>query len=156
MKKVREGLRSQNGSYYEITRYDARGPLVACLPWSKVEERLAVVDAIIKDPSATSTRLQQAEQEIRILVCELAASLYETVKEQRKNSNDLNAVKVRNILTECGVDSGLIDRIGQTFATTDDAHHAAPGYAPNRERMRQYYGYIGELKCVLHSHRGKK
>lgn len=152
LEQVRAGLRSVNGWYYEITGYDAKGPHMIQIPWAKIDERLKEVDAITKDISANSIRIQQGEEEIRILVCEVAAEICQKVKAERKDPNNLNADKVRKMLTECGVDVGLIDRIHKTFSTTDDSHHAAPAYAPNRERLRQYQGYVNELLLVLKRH----
>ena len=107
------------------------------------------VDAIVKDVTATSVRLAQGEEEIRILACETTAAIYEEVKGEHKDPNSFNADKVRKLLTECGMDSKLIDRISETFTTTDDAHHANPAYAPNRERLRQYLGYVQQLRQAI-------
>jgi len=49
----------------------------------------------------------------------------------------------------CDVDRKLIDRIAQTFSTTDTAHLAQADYAPERHRIQQYQGYLNELHHVL-------
>lgn len=142
---VRSGCRIINGRFYEITGYTETGPHITEIPWVKWTERLREVDAIIKDPNATSVKLQQAEEEIRIVNAELTSELYFTIKGVRKKPHDLNSTKVRKMLVECGVDSGLVDRITQTFETTDDAHHAPVSYTANRERIQCYYVWAHDL-----------
>jgi hypothetical protein len=63
--------------------------------------------------------------------------------------HDLNASKVRSLLIQCNVDQKCIDRIGQTFSTTDSAHHAPADYTPHRERIQRYQGYLNELNQIL-------
>jgi hypothetical protein len=107
------------------------------------------VDAIMKDPKAGSVKLQQAEEEIRIVVAELASELYFKKTAGRKSPHDLNSTKVRKMLLECGVEAGLLDRITQTFETTDDAHHAPADYAAQRQRIRRYHAWVHELAQLL-------
>ncbi|MBU1694293.1 MAG: hypothetical protein KKC51_10055 [Verrucomicrobia bacterium] len=86
------------------------------------------------------------------MACEIAASVFEKVKGEKKNPNSLNAEKVRKLLQESGVEQGVVDRVFKTFSTTDDSHHAAPKYDPNRDRLKQYLGYINELLQVFKKH----
>jgi len=99
--------------------------------------------------NAGSVKLQQAEEEIRIVIAELASELYLKKKGGRKSPHDLNSTKVRKMLLECGVEAGLVDRITQTFETTDDAHHAPADYAAQRERIRRYHAWVHELAQLL-------
>jgi hypothetical protein len=149
MENVRTQCRSINGRFYEITGYTEDGPSIAELPWEKWTERLKEVDGICKDPSAGTLKLQQAEEEIRIVVCDITASIYEKMKGIKKSPHDLNSSKVRKILLECGIETSLVDRISQTFVTTDEAHHASPDYAIQRERIRQYHSWIHEISKSL-------
>lgn len=149
LEQVRSGCRSLNGYFYEIKSYTQSGPNIEQLKWEKWSERMQLVDAITKDTTAGSIKLQQAEEEIRIVVSEAAADLYYKRLGQRKSSHDLNASKVRKILTECGVETALVDRVVQTFGTTDDAHHAPVDYAPARERIKKYHSYVNELTRLL-------
>lgn len=103
------------------------------------------MDAIVKDQTATSVKLQQAEEEIRIVNAELTSELYFKIKGVRKKPHDLNSIKVRKMLVECGIDSSLVDRITQTFETTDDAHHAPVDYTAHRQRIRRYHAWVHEL-----------
>ena len=143
--QLRAGCRSINGYYYEITAYTKEGPQIAPVSWASWDERLQTVDAILKDSSASSVRLQQAEQEIRIVVCEVSASIYAKVLSVDVSPHKLNSKKVTKILTECGVKPQLVDRIRQTFVTTDDSHHAPKDYSPVRERISRYHSWAHEL-----------
>lgn len=149
MDQVRSGCRTLNGWFYEITGYTEAGPHISEVPWEKWIERLKEVDAIVKDPKAGSVKLQQAEEEIRIVIAELTSELYLKKKQVRKSPHDLNSTKVRKMLLECGVKAGLVDNITQTFETTDDAHHAPADYAVQRERIRRYHAWVYELAQLL-------
>ena len=146
---VRNGCRSINGWMYEITGYDLSGPHISEKAWVPQQERFQEIDAILNDQMADSVRLQHAEEEVRILVCELTAQIAKRVLGKTMSPHDLNASKVRALLMTCNVDQKLIDRIGQTFSTTDSAHHAPIDYAPHRHRIQQYRGYLNELTQVL-------
>jgi hypothetical protein len=149
MEQVRTGCRTLNGRFYEITGYTQAGPHIFEMPWEKWTQRLREVDAILKDPSADSVRLQQAEEEVRIVVCDLTALLYHKRRGVSKSPHDLNSAQVRKILVECGVDTDLVDRIALTFETTDDAHHAPLDYTAQRSRIRQYHSWAHELGHLL-------
>jgi len=149
IEQVRSGCRSLNGWFYEITGYTEAGPFISDVPWEKWTERLKEVDAIVKNPSAGIVNLQQAEEEIRIVIAELASELYLKKNGDRKSPHSLNYTKVRTMLLECGVAVGLVDRITQTFETTDDAHHAPADYAAQRERIRRYHAWAHELSQLL-------
>lgn len=107
------------------------------------------MDAILKDATASSVKLQQAEEEIRIVVAELTCELYCKVHGIRRRSSELNSAKTRGMLVECGVDNSLIDRVTMTFQTTDDAHHAPENYEANRQRIREYHSWAHELAQKL-------
>src|SRR5258708_15111037 len=134
---------------YEITGYDLSGPHISEKAWVPQQERFQEIDAILNNQMADSVRLQHAEEEIRILVCELTAQMVKRVLGKTISPHDLNASKIRALLMTCNVDQKLIDRIGQTFSTTDAAHHAPADYAPHRHRIQQYQGYLNELNQVL-------
>ncbi len=99
----------------------------------------------MKDPTASSVRLQQAEQEIRLVVAELTSEMYLTKKGTKKDPNKLNAGQVRKALLECGIKNDLADRISQTFETTDNSHHAPTDYAAHRQRIKCYHDWAHEL-----------
>jgi hypothetical protein len=149
--QVRKGCRSLNGLYYEITGYTKDGPNIEVFPWCSWMERLDEVDAITKDTAASSVRLQQAEAEIRIIVAELTSELYFKRRGAKKDPSKLNARQVRKALVECGVPDGLVDRIDQTFETTDNSHHAPSDYAAHRERIKQYHAWACELANLVRS-----
>jgi len=142
---VRRGCRTINGWYYEITGYTESGPSIQEICWESWKERLKEVDAIIKDETASSVKLGQAEEEIRLVNGELTCEIYFKKKGVRKESHTLNSTKLRKMLVECGIDTKLVDRITQTFETTDDAHHSPVDYAAHRQRLLQYYGWAHEL-----------
>ena len=149
LKQVRDSCRSLNGRYYQVTGYTQDGPHFTESAWAKWAERLEEVDAIVKDPSATSVKLQQAEEEIRIALAAVASDLYFKRRGERKSAHDLNGSQIRKMLIECGVDTGLVNRVLQTFGTTDPAHHAQDGYTPNKQRVMQYHSWVHELAAYL-------
>jgi len=149
LNQVRSGCHTLTGRFYEITGYTKAGPHIKELPWIHWKARLDEIDAVVKDPHATSVRLQQAEEEIRIAVAQIASELYFKKKGIEKSPHNLNSTKVRKLLLECSVESGLIDRIIQTFETTDDAHHAPVDYAAHRQRIQCYHAWAHELAKLL-------
>ena len=142
--RVRTGCRSLNGLYYEITSYNKSGPNIVQKPWCSWRQRLNEIDAILKDETADTVRLQQAEEEVRLVMSDLTSAIYSQKKGVHKDANKLNALDARKCLVECGLPTNLIDIIVQTFETTDDAHHIT-NYSPNRERIRRYHSYAHEL-----------
>ena len=76
LEQVRTGCRTLNGYFYEITGYTQVGPYIKQVAWAPWKARLDEVDAILKDPAATGVKLQSAEEEIRIIVSELASDIY--------------------------------------------------------------------------------
>ena len=149
MEQVRSGCRSLNGWYYEVTGYSEAGPCILRTTWAKRRERLDEVDAILKDPTASSIRLQQAEEEMRMVFAELACDLCRKKSHQVKNPATVNAAEIRKVLVECGIDARLVDMVSQAFETVDAAHHSPSGYVPNRERIRRYYDCAFELVKLL-------
>ncbi len=82
------------------------------------------------------------------VVSDLTSAVYLNKKKLHKDPNKLNSAHVRKCLVECGLPTKLIDHIGQTFETTDDAHHVTD-YAAQRERITRYHSYVHELaKCL--------
>jgi hypothetical protein len=148
LNSVREGCHSINGFYYEITSYNKDGPNIVLKAWCDWRQRLDDVNAILNNNSADSIILQTAEGEIRLIVAELTSMIYFKNKKIHKDANNLNASKVRTCLIECGIPLSVIDRIGQTFNTTDDAHHVTD-IASHRARIRCYHSYAHELSSYL-------
>jgi len=139
IRQVRAACADLHGFYYEITGYTDVGPHIKLLPWVEPNQRLQTILAILEDQGADSVRLQQAEEELRQVLHQYACILYEGVKGTPKNPASLNASKVRKMLMECGLALALVNQVMTIFETLDDAHHAAPGYSPNRQKLRQYY-----------------
>ncbi len=137
--QVRSGCRSLNGSYSEITGYTKNGPTIVSQPWIKWRQRLDTVDAILKDSQAGTVKLQQAEEEIRLVLAEITCQIYLSCKNKQINPNNLNASRVNKLLIECSINNSLTDRIAQAFETIDDSHHESPGYVPDRERIRRFH-----------------
>ncbi|MDD4980941.1 MAG: AAA family ATPase [Candidatus Omnitrophica bacterium] len=143
--QVRMGCRTLNGRIYKITSYTVDGPNIREFQWAEYNERLTEVNAILQSPTATTVQLQQAEEEIRIVVTEIAAELYFKRKKISIKPNNLNAKETRRVLIESGVQSALVDRISQTFETTDDAHHASLDFAARKQRIQCYHSWCHEL-----------
>ncbi|NPV69781.1 MAG: AAA family ATPase [Firmicutes bacterium] len=146
---VRTRCRMLNGRYYQITGYTRLGPHVQGTSWEKWSNRLDLVDAILKDPGALEVKMQQAEEEIRLVVTDVTSQIYLRHKGQWKDPGKLNSKDVARLLTECGVDSGLVQRIVMTFKTTDEAHHVSSKYQPDRQRLRCYHSWAHELGKLL-------
>ena len=144
--QVVAGCRSLNGTRYHIAGYSQDGPAITEGAWAGVDQRLKEALGIAQDSTASSVRLQQAEQELRITACQLAADAAKVKLARTVGAHGLNKDRARAILTEAGCDARLLDRVIATFNTTDDAHHAPKGYEPSRERIRQYHGALSELK----------
>jgi len=148
LNQVRTGCRSFNGVYYEIISYNKSGPKIVQKPWCSWAQRLDEIYAIANDETADTVRLQQAEEEVRLAVTDLTSAIYSKTKGVPKDANKLNSREVRKCLVECGLPADLIDRIDQTFKTTDDAHHITD-YSPHRERIKRYHSYVHELANTL-------
>jgi len=148
LERVRAGCRSLNGLYYEIVSYNQAGPLIIQKPWCGWKQRHDEVDAILKDGTADTVRLQQAEEEVRLIITDLTSAIYSQKKRVHKDANKLNDRDVRKCLLESGLPFDLADRISQTYQTIDDAHHIAD-YSPDRHRIKRYHGYVSELAKYL-------
>lgn len=146
---VLTGCRTVGGQFYEITGYVETGPNIIEVPWEKWKVRLDEVNATVNDHTASSVKLQQAEEEIRIINAEITCQLYFKIKGVQKKPNNLNSTKIRMMLIECGIENGLVDRITQTFETTDDAHHAPVEYVAHRQKIQRYHGWAHELSKFL-------
>lgn len=144
--QVSLGCRTINGFRYRITGYTQEGPHIMPLDWAPIDQRLREIQSIVSDPKASPVRLQQAEEEIRIAICQLTAQIAKKNLGRDRSPHNLNGKDVRAILIEAGYASPLVDKIVATFNTTDDAHHAPKNYQPNAERIRQYQGTLLELK----------
>ena len=149
IRQVRSNCADFNGFYYEITGYTDDGPVIKLLPWVEPKQRLQTILAIIEDQGADNVRLQQAEEELRQVLHQYACALHESVKGTPKNPATLNADKLRKILLECSIPTALVNRVMTIFETLDDAHHAEPGYSPNRQKLRQYYGTAVDLSQAV-------
>lgn len=107
--------------------------------------------AIVEDQNADSVRLQQAEEELRQVLHQYACILHEGVRGVPKNPASLNADRMRKILLECGLELALVGKVMTIYETLDNAHHASPAYAPNRQKLRQYYDTAVSLSQVINT-----
>lgn len=151
IKEVATGCRTLDGCKYEITGYTKDGPHIAERAWMPIEERLRDINAVANDPESTELGLQQAEEEVRIVVCELAACLAKRKLKRETSSHSLSAKSTRSILKDAGCDDRLIDDVTRTFETTDEAHHASKKWQPSAQRLRQYHGILLRLNAVASS-----
>ena len=136
-KQLCQGCRTLNGLHFEITRYTKDGPHIVVMEWSTIDQRLREVDAIVSDNTATFIKLQQGEEEIRLLACQVASQVAKEKFNRTTSAHNMNSKDVRAILVEAGVPADLVDRISAMFVTADDAHHAPKSYTPNIQRIRQ-------------------
>ena len=144
-----KGCQSLNGIYYHMTGFDKTGPHIEEEVWKTWKRRLQDVNSICSASSASQIQLQQAEEEIRLAICDIASRVYKKKTGKIKRAHDLNDAKIRSMLLESGIESGLVDRIGQTFVTTDDSHHTGEEYVANKQRIMQYYSWTYDLANKL-------
>lgn len=144
-KQLCQGCRTLNGLHCEITRYTKDGPHIVIMEWSTIDQRLREVDAIVSDSTATSIKLQQGEEEIRLLACQVASQVAKEKLGRTTSAHNMNSKDVRVILVEAGVTADLVDRISAMFVTADDAHHAPKNYTPNIHRIQQAVGAIRDV-----------
>lgn len=149
MRQVRQHCAALNGIFYEITGYTIDGPVIQEVPWVEPKQRLQAILAILEDQTADSTRLQHAEEEVRQVIHQLTCTLYNAVTGLKKSPHSLNTDEVRKMLLKCGVELDFVAKLVSVFETVDDAHHAAPGYEPNRQRIRQYHGWSSTLVEIV-------
>jgi DNA repair exonuclease SbcCD ATPase subunit len=146
IEQVAHGCRTLNGTRHIMTGYTKDGPHISQVEWASVDQRLKEVHSIVSDPKASTVRLQQAEEEIRIAACQLTADIAKKKLARDKGPHSINSNDARAILNQAGCPTTLLDRVIQTFGTTDKAHHTPKDYQPNVERIRQYYGTLNDLK----------
>ena len=144
-KQVCQGCRTLNGIHYEMTGYTKDGPHIAILEWAPIRQRLQEAEAIANDPTATSIKLQQGEEEVRLAACQVASQVAKEKLRRTTSAHNMNSKDVRAILVEASVTSDLVDRISAVFVSADDAHHSPKNYAPNAQRIRQALAAIREV-----------
>jgi hypothetical protein len=140
-----DGCRSINGNRYEITGYAKAGPNVVQIDWSTFDDRIREARAIASDTTASSVRLQQAEEEVRQATCLLTARIAKDKLKRDVNTNKLNRAGTRAILIEAGVPERDTDRLTAAFAASDDSHHTPKTYRPSAEHVRQALGAIQDV-----------
>jgi hypothetical protein len=148
VKTVCLGCRTINGFHYEITGYTQDGPHLTLVQWAQVQERLREATTITNDPRATSVRLQQAEEELRIACCQIASQIASHKLKRNTSPHNLNGKDVRAILNEAAYPSETVDKVLAIFGSADDAHHAPKEYQPNVHRIRQH---LATLQALLAS-----
>jgi hypothetical protein len=149
LKQVRSACSDLNGRYYEITGYTQTGPEISEFHWAETAQRLDTIIGILNDQLANTTRLQQAEEEIRIVLHQLTVDLHFKKSGKRRSAHSLNAEETRKLLLSCGVDPPFVNKIKSAFETVDPAHHAQADYSPTRERIKAYYAWSKELERIV-------
>ena len=144
-----KGSQSLNGTFYQITGFNISGPKISQEEWKSWRRRLDDVKAICKNNSATQIQLQQAEEEIRLAICDITSRVYTKKTGKEKSTHNLGEAKIRSMLLESGIESGLVDRISRTFTTTDESHHVVEDYEANRQRIMRYHSWVYELASNL-------
>jgi hypothetical protein len=146
VKQVRDTCADINGLAYEITGFTEGGPHVKDVPWAEVKQRMNTIKGIVDNPESDKVTIQQGEEEVRLVVTQLAADLHLKMTGQKKNPNNLNAEETKKLLLACGLKADFANKLAATFTTVDDAHHLAPDYSTDRERLRTYYGWLTTLE----------
>ncbi len=146
VKQVREFCADINGLAYEITGFTEEGPHVKDVPWAEVRQRMNTIKGIIDNPDSDKVAIQHGEEEVRLIVTQLAADLDFKMTGQKKNPNKLNAEESKKLLLACGLQAEFVNKLAATFTTVDDAHHSSPDYAAHRDRFKTYYGWLTTLE----------
>ncbi|MCX5726885.1 MAG: hypothetical protein NT030_06930, partial [Candidatus Saganbacteria bacterium] len=147
--RVCAGCRTLNGIHYQIPGYTKDGPHIIAVNWSPLEERLREAEAITSDPKATSVRLQQAEEELRLAACQLASRIAEAKLGRTTSPHNMNKNDVRAILIEAGIAASVVDQIQAMFISADDAHHTPKTYQPNTQRIRQAIASLRNVSKLI-------
>lgn len=148
-KQVCQGCRSLNGIHYELTGYRKDGPVVLEREWCPFDHRIREAESIAADAGATSDRLQQGEEEIRLAACHLASLIARENLNRTTSAHKMNSADVRAILNEAGASAGVVDRIAQAFVSADEAHHVPKNYQPSRERILRACSALRDAKKLL-------
>lgn len=143
--RVRDVNQDMDGSHYEFTGFAATGPTVSEKSWCPWKHRLDAARTIATSNTTDTVRLEHAEEEIRICVGLIVAELVRRVRGENISTRNLGSAEVRRHLMNCDVPDGILNRILTTFDSTDPAHHAQPGYAPDRSRIQTYCSWCMEL-----------
>jgi len=136
--RMRAACEDLGGIYYEIASYDDRGPCIEEKEWSSYAQRMATISGIANNPNADTVVLQQAEEEFRHVVNQIAAAMKRRMFGISVSTANMNAEATKTILLECGVDLPFVNKIMSAFTSIDDSHHTPTKYTVNRERIRQY------------------
>lgn len=145
IRAVSSGCRSVNGCLYEITGYTQEGPHLRVAQWAQTRDRLREADSIANDPHATSIRLQQAEEELRLAACQIASDIAAEKLKRFTSAHNMNGKDVRAIMNQAGYPAETVDKVAAVFSTADDAHHAPKQYQPNAHRIRQHIATLRSL-----------
>lgn len=146
MNQVASGCRSFGGIRYEITGYEKAGPVLIQADWMPVNERLRNIITVANDNTSTKSALQRAEEDVRIAVTDLVAAAVSRKLGRKTMASKMGGGDVRRLLTEMKCPSTLKDEAAASFVTTDDSHHMAEAYEPNRQRLREYHGMLNRLQ----------
>lgn len=147
--QVCDGCRTINGNRYEIAGYAKLGPDIQSVDWASLENRINEVKTIANAPSASKVKIQQAEEEIRLISCQLAAEIARTKLSRVTSPHNMNVTAVRNILVSAGVPSDDTDFLCTFFNVSDDSHHAPKTYEANIQRVRQSLDTISKIQSWM-------
>ena len=147
--RVCDGCRSINGYRYDITGYDKKGPNIIERNWAPIENRIKEVNAILGNVSSPAERIQQADEELRLIACQLAQKVAKEKLDRTTSVHNMSATDVRNILTSAGAPVKDIDDLYAVQSAADDAHHTPAKYQPNVQRVRTGINVINRVKTWL-------
>lgn len=147
--RVCDGFRSMNGYRYNINGYEKNGPVIAEREWATLENRIKEVKAIVADVSAPPERIQQAEEELRIIACQLAEKIALSKLNQIRSAHKMNSSDVRSILISAGAPTKETDDLYAVCSSADDAHHAPTTYQPSVQRVRVGLSAVNNAKAWM-------
>lgn len=144
--QIKKGTESLDGIYYEITGYNKSGPFISEFEWRDWKRRLSDIEAICANQGESIIYLQYAEEEIRIVICQMSSIILNKKTGESKKARKMNEADVRKALITSGVDLEKVDKICQTFETVDDAHHSPEKYSAKKKRIEVYCTWLHELE----------
>ncbi len=147
--RVCDGCRTINGNLYEINSYSKEGPNIEQKEWAVIESRIREVNAIISDTTASFVRVQQAEEELRHIICQLAEKVALQKLGQKRSAHKMSSANVRSILITAKYPVKETDELYAVHSAGENSHHTPDKYRAGVQRVRVGLTSVNSLKKWL-------
>lgn len=141
--------RTINGYSYVITGYSKAGPSILQREWAVLENRIKEVKAIVNAPTSSPERVQQAEEELRHIICQLAEQIALKHLGQESSAHKMSSSEVRRILIAANYPIKETDELYAIHSVVDDSHHTPESYRARSQRVRTGLTAVVNLKQWL-------